>query len=91
MLGPSFVTIDPSSHFSLHNLPYGVFSTAASPQPRPGVAIGSLVLDLGVISRAGLMSGPELSGRSDCFHQVSRGASLPPLLLLRPAPTASRS
>ena len=72
MLGPSFVTVDPSSHFPLHNLPYGIFSTGANPVPRPGVAIGNCVLDLSLISAAGLFSGPSLSGNSACFQQVGR-------------------
>lgn len=73
MLGPSFVKVDlERSHFPLHNLPYGVFSTAANPHPRPCVAIGDYVVDLSVISRAGLLSGPVLSRHADCFQQVSR-------------------
>ena len=67
----SFVSVDPSSHFPLHNLPYGVFSTAANPRPRPGVAIGACVLDLSAVSRAGLFSGPVLSSQGDVFQQVS--------------------
>jgi hypothetical protein len=68
-----FVTVDPCSDFPLHNLPYGIFSTPANPLPRPGVAIGDCVLDLSLISAAGLFSGPLLSGNSACFGQV-RGA-----------------
>lgn len=71
MLGPSFVTVDPSSHFPLHNLPYGIFSTGANPVPRPGVAIGNCVLDLSLISAAGLFPGPSLSGNSACFQQTT--------------------
>ena len=70
MLGSSFVTVDPCSHFPLGNLPYGIFSTAANPLSRPGVAIGDCVLDLSLISAAGLFSGPLLSGNSACFGQV---------------------
>jgi fumarylacetoacetase len=42
----SFIDVDPTSDFSIQNLPYGVFSTAAAPAPRIGVAIGDHVLDL---------------------------------------------
>lgn len=41
-------------HFSLPNLPYGVFS-AGSRQPRCGVAIGEHVLDLAELEAAGLI------------------------------------
>jgi fumarylacetoacetase len=42
----SFIPVDPASDFPIQNLPYGVFSTAALPTPRVGVAIGNSVLDL---------------------------------------------
>jgi fumarylacetoacetase len=42
----SFVPVDPDSDFPIQNLAYGVFSTAALPAPRVGVAIGDYVLDL---------------------------------------------
>ncbi|KAL4859929.1 Fumarylacetoacetase [Chlorella vulgaris] len=58
-------------HFSLRNLPYGIFSTAANPTPRPGVAIGAHVLDLAALSSAGLFSGPLLSSQAQCFQQTT--------------------
>jgi fumarylacetoacetase len=42
----SFIPVDATSDFPIQNLPYGVFSTAAMPAPRVGVAIGDYVLDL---------------------------------------------
>jgi fumarylacetoacetase len=51
----SWIAINESSDFSLDNLPYGVFSTAAS-GPRIGVAIGDFVLDLGVLAREGIFN-----------------------------------
>jgi fumarylacetoacetase len=42
----SFVPVEATSDFPIQNLPYGVFSTPASPTPRVGVAIGEYVLDL---------------------------------------------
>lgn len=42
-------------HFPIHNLPFGIFSTAGQNNPRVGVAIGDQVLDLSVLSSAGLL------------------------------------
>jgi fumarylacetoacetase len=42
----SFIPVDATSDFPIQNLPYGVFSTAALPARRVGVAIGGYVLDL---------------------------------------------
>lgn len=66
----TWVPVPADSHFPLNNLPYGVFSTAASPVPRPGVAIGDSVLDLAAVQRAGLLSGPVLSTAGSCFQEV---------------------
>ena len=49
----SWITIEETSHFSLRNLPYGVFSTEGS-SPRIGVAVGDYVLDLKVLAREGV-------------------------------------
>src|SRR5215469_331273 len=55
----SFVEVRPDSHFPIQNLPFGVFSTASSPAPRVGVAIGDEILDLAALERAGaLIAGP---------------------------------
>ncbi|KAI3771959.1 hypothetical protein L6452_03131 [Arctium lappa] len=65
-----FLQVKLDSHFSIHNLPYGIFKHAggAITTPRPGVAIGDYVLDLSEIHSAGLFDGPLISS-SDCFHQ----------------------
>jgi hypothetical protein len=42
------VNVDAGSDFSLHNLPYGIFSTEGDDRRRIGVAIGHFVLDLSV-------------------------------------------
>ena len=42
--------------FSIQNLPFGIFSTAAQPQARVGVAIGDCVLDLAPLESAGLLA-----------------------------------
>jgi fumarylacetoacetase len=67
----SFIDVAPTSDFPIQNLPYGVFSTAASPTPRVGVAIGDQVLDLGVLQGEGLL---DLAPAFDVFAQSSINA-----------------
>src|ERR1700761_666541 len=47
----SWLEIDPKSHFSLHNLPFGIISTSQNSKPRPAVAIGDYALDLHAFSQ----------------------------------------
>uniref|UniRef100_A0AAY4ECH9 Fumarylacetoacetase n=1 Tax=Denticeps clupeoides TaxID=299321 RepID=A0AAY4ECH9_9TELE len=68
----SFVKIEEDSDFSMHNLPFGVFSTRDNPRPRIGVAIGDQILDLGVIKH--LFTGPVLSAHQDVFGQPTLNA-----------------
>lgn len=42
----SWLSIPENSDFSIHNLPYGIFSTAENPEKRVGVAIGEHIFDL---------------------------------------------
>ncbi|MBI5260781.1 MAG: fumarylacetoacetase [Bradyrhizobium sp.] len=51
----AFIDVAPDSDFPIQNLPYGVFSTAAYPAPRVGVAIGDQILDLAVMEKDGLI------------------------------------
>ena len=44
------------SDFTIHNLPFGIFSTQDDSQPRPGIAIGDHILDLLAAERTGLFS-----------------------------------
>jgi len=67
----SFIDVAPTSDFPIQNLPYGVFSTAASPAPRVGVAIGDYVLDLAVLESEGLL---DLASDFDVFAQSSINA-----------------
>ncbi len=67
----SFIPVDPASDFPIQNLPYGVFSTSASPAPRVGVAIGDFVLDLAVLESEGLI---DLAPAFDVFAQGSLNA-----------------
>jgi fumarylacetoacetase len=91
MAGPgvparSFVAVAADSHFSLQNLPYGIFSTAADPRPRAGVAIGESVLDLAVLEDAGLLRIAPADGR------IFDRATLNPFIALgRPAWSAARA
>ena len=56
----SFIDISADSDFSIHNLPYGIFSDAkdvtGNNNRRAGVAIGEHVLDLSVLEAEGLLS-----------------------------------
>lgn len=55
----SFIDIAADSDFSIHNLPYGIFSEtkdSADNNRRAGVAIGEQVLDLSVLESEGLLS-----------------------------------
>jgi len=69
----SFVDFPADSHFSIHNLPYGVFRPAAGMKPRIGVAIGDAVLDLSVLVDRGLLHGRRL-GSGDALRQPSLNA-----------------
>src|SRR5690606_34487753 len=55
-----FIDIATDSDFSIHNLPYGIFSetkyAAGNNNRRAGVAVGALVLDLSVLEAEGLLS-----------------------------------
>ncbi|MEZ5043984.1 MAG: fumarylacetoacetase [Saprospiraceae bacterium] len=48
----SWIRIPENSDFSIHNLPFGIFSTA-NKGPRAGVAIGDQILDLSVVAASG--------------------------------------
>jgi len=63
----SFLDVPPDTPFSLHNLPYGVFTRRGYADPRVGVAVGDQVLDLAVLAERGLLDLPELGGHRP-FH-----------------------
>ena len=52
----SFIEVAPDSDFPIQNLPFGVFSTEATPQKRVGIAIGDFVLDGAELERRGLVA-----------------------------------
>jgi fumarylacetoacetase len=63
----SWVTVNDESHFSIGNIPFGVFSTAGG-APRCASAIGNFAIDLGVLYQAGLFS--DVGLKSNVFeHQ----------------------
>jgi len=51
----SFVEVAPDSHFSIFNLPYGIFKHPTQGDLRVGVAIGSLVLDLAELEQRSVL------------------------------------
>jgi len=65
----SYISIPAKCHFSYQNLPYGIFSTPDNAKPRPGVAIGELILDLSIIKH--LFTGPLLVNHQDVFEDES--------------------
>jgi fumarylacetoacetase len=72
----SFVPVARDSHFSIQNLPYGVFTTPANYAPRIGVAIGDLVLDLAVLEQAGVLEvvpGERIFNRPTLNPFIERG------------------
>jgi fumarylacetoacetase len=69
----SFIDVPAGSHFSIHNLPFGVFRTSAGRTPRIGVAIGDAVLDLSVLAERGLLNGRSL-GNGDALRQPTLNA-----------------
>jgi fumarylacetoacetase len=50
----TWLKIPPQTDFSVHNLPYGIFSTPDRDR-RAGVAIGEHVIDLAAVARLGLL------------------------------------
>lgn len=64
-----FLEIAPDSDFSVHNLPYGIFSYAGK-APRAGVAIGEYILDLSVLESKGLLP---LTGAAVFNHDTLNG------------------
>lgn len=88
----SFVEVAPESHFPIQNLPFGVFSTAARPERRVGVAIGDHVLDLSALERAGLLTaGPAGDGPAGDAAIFARDTLNPFLALGRAAWRAARA
>lgn len=45
------MSIDPKTHFSIHNIPFGIISTTQEPEPHAAAAIGGYALDLHVFAQ----------------------------------------
>lgn len=60
-----WVEIPANSDFSIHNLPFGIFSTKGL-TPRVGVAIGDLIIDLSEAQKSGMFS--DLNIEADVFE-----------------------
>ncbi len=56
----SWVPVRDGSDFPIQNLPFGVFRTAANPEPRVATAIGEHVVDLAVLHDLGYFDGLDL-------------------------------
>jgi fumarylacetoacetase len=71
----SYIPVSKESHFSIKNIPFGIFSTKSDPTPRPATAIGKFVLDLSVLAKEGAFSAiPEfdVSTLQQAFPKKSR-------------------
>jgi fumarylacetoacetase len=66
---PSFIPIDSESDFSIHNIPFGVFSQQGSDK-RCATRIGETVVDLRELARKGAFEDVEGFSKS-WFEQVS--------------------
>ncbi len=64
----SWLPIAPESDFSVHNLPFGIFSAPGRPR-RAGVAIGDWIIDLAAGDTLGLFAG--LGIDPGVFHAIS--------------------
>lgn len=62
----SFIEVSPQSDFTIHNLPYGIFSRTAEGERQVGVAIGDWVIDLAALEKHGLL---KLSDQDTYFNQ----------------------
>ncbi len=58
----AWLDIEPTSDFSIYNLPYGVFNRNG--KKRVGVAIGDYVLDLAELHEAGMFAGTAVAGEN---------------------------
>ncbi len=72
-----WLAIADDSDFSIHNLPFGVFSTARS-RPRVGVAIGEQIINMAAVAARGKLHdlgiGPEVfeQGSLNAFMRLGR-------------------
>ncbi len=73
---------DPDGGFPLDNLPYCVFTCGDRRHPRPGIRIGSLILDLAGASRSGILEGLDHSVLAACHaHTLNKLMACEPAML----------
>lgn len=65
----SWLSTLPDSDFSVHNLPFGVFTTASQTEPRVGVAIGDQIVDMAFAADMALFDAFLSDKQRDVFHQ----------------------
>ncbi|TFB07283.1 Fumarylacetoacetase [Trichoderma ghanense] len=72
----SWVSPDRNGDFSIHNLPFGIFSDGGSSQPRAGTRIGDFVLDLAALAGDAQVKQQlgSFSGLEGVFGQASLNA-----------------
>src|SRR5438477_8982706 len=83
----SFIEVARASHFPIQNLPFGVFQPRGG-NPRVGVAIGNLVLDLSILEELGYLDvvTEKIVARGAARHRIFASDSLNPFMALgRPA------
>src|SRR5438132_9198921 len=81
----SFLDVPRDSHFPIQNLPFGVFQPKQA-QPRAGVAIGDLIVDLSVLEELGHFDFVEAAVLSGSQRHIFSEDSLNAFLALgRPA------
>ena len=56
-----------NEHFTIHNLPYGIFSTPTK-SARAGIAIGNYILDLAKLAELNFFNNPSLN---EIFNQAT--------------------
>jgi fumarylacetoacetase len=72
-MATSWISISPSSPFSLANIPFGIISSANDSDPRPAVAIGEYALDLRAFAADDGFSGlPSFKLNIKFFSQSTR-------------------
>lgn len=68
---PCFLPIDADSDFSIHNIPFGIFSTTDNIEKRCATRIGETVIDLRELSRGKAFDGVP-GFNASLFEQVCR-------------------
>ncbi|KAF9350368.1 hypothetical protein BGX34_001262 [Mortierella sp. NVP85] len=84
----SFIQVSADSDFSIHNIPFGIISTAGT-SPRVATRIGDHVVDLSVLAQAGLFA--SIDGLKDAHNVFSQPVLNTFMSLGKPVWTATRN